>query len=100
MKTRLLTLIASTAFAGAALAAAAFDFKIPGRRPTPSSNSMLRSKYNGSASISGTVTFDPADPGATRTGAVDARSIVLSMMMNIFMGSNEWTWPSSAIPFE
>ena len=95
MKNPLLALIASTAFAGALLATPqTFDFK----DPKGVNNAVFKldaplEAINGSASgISGTVTFDPANPVATRGKiVVDAKSLhVQNPMMKEHLHGEQW----------
>ena len=95
MKLPFLTLIALTTFAGSALAAPqAFDFK----DPKGVNNAVFKldaplEAINGSASgISGSVTFDPADPSATKGRIVVAASSlqVPNSMMKEHMHGDQW----------
>jgi polyisoprenoid-binding protein YceI len=95
MKSQLITLLATTALAGSLLAAPeAFDFK----DPKGVNNAVFKldaplEAVNGSANgISGTVTFDPENPGAT-TGrlVVTSESLtVLNPMQNTHLHSDKW----------
>jgi polyisoprenoid-binding protein YceI len=95
MKSKLLVLLASTAVAGATFAAPqTFDFK----DPKGVNNAVFKldaplEAINGSASgISGTVTFDPANPGATRGRiVVDAKSLTVpNSMMKEHLHGDQW----------
>src|SRR5258708_5011858 len=95
MKTKLTILLASVAFAGAALATPqTFDFKDP-----KSVNTALfhldapLESINGSANgISGTASFDPENPAATK-GKIVVTSESLTVpnsMMNGHLHSDKW----------
>ncbi len=95
MKIKLLTLISTVAFTGVALAAPlTFDFK----DPKGVNNAVFQldaplEAINGSASgISGTVTFDPANPGATKGKIVVATASlqVPNAMMKAHMHGGQW----------
>jgi polyisoprenoid-binding protein YceI len=95
MKTKLTSLLTLTAIATSALAAPlTFDFK----DPKGVNNAVFKldaplEAINGSASgISGTVTFDPANPGATKGKiVVDAASLqVPNSMMKEHMHGAQW----------
>ena len=95
MKLPFLTLIALTTFAGSALAAPqAFDFK----DPKGVNNAVFKldaplEAINGSANgVSGSVTFDPADPGATKGRIVVAASSlqVPNSMMKEHLHGDQW----------
>ena len=95
MKTSLLTLIGITALSSVALAAPqAFDFK----DPKGVNNAVFKldaplEAIQGSANgISGTVSFDPENPGATRGKiVVSAESLhVPNPMMNGHLHGNQW----------
>ena len=95
MNTPILTLLTWTSLAGAALAAPqAFDFK----DPKGVNNAVFKldaplEAINGSANgIGGTVTFDPAHPGATRGRIVVAASSlhVPNPMMKGHLHGEQW----------
>ena len=95
MKTKLITLFASTAITGAALAAPlTFDFK----DPKGVNNAVFKldaplEAINGSASgITGTVLFDPANPAATKGKIVVAADslTVPNSMMQVHLHSPMW----------
>ena len=95
MKSKLLTLFASTVITGAALAAPlSFDFK----DPKGVNNAVFKldaplEAINGSANgISGTVLFDPANPAATKGRIILATEslTVPNTMMNGHMHSPMW----------
>jgi polyisoprenoid-binding protein YceI len=95
MKTKLITLFASTVITGAALAAPlTFDFK----DPKGVNNAVFKldaplEAINGSASgITGTVTFDPANPAATKGKIVVAADslTVPNSMMKEHMHGGQW----------
>lgn len=95
MKTQLATLILATTLTAAALAAPlTFDFK----DPKGVNNAVFKldaplEAISGSASgISGTVTFDPANPGATRGKiVVDATTLTVpNSMMNQHLHGPMW----------
>jgi polyisoprenoid-binding protein YceI len=95
MKIKLLTLFASVAITGVALAAPlAFDFK----DPKGVNNAVFKldaplEAINGSANgISGTVNFDPANPGATKGKIVVATASlqVPNAMMKEHMQGGQW----------
>jgi len=95
MKTKLITLFASTIITGAALAAPlTFDFK----DPKGVNNAVFKldaplEAINGSASgITGTVLFDPANPAATKGKIVVAADslTVPNSMMKEHMHGGQW----------
>ena len=95
MKTKLITLFASTVITGAALAAPlTFDFK----DPKGVNNAVFKldaplEAINGSASgITGSVTFDPANPAATKGKIVVAADslTVPNSMMKEHMHGGQW----------
>jgi len=95
MKSQLFALIASAAFASTTFAAPqTFDFK----DPKGVNNAVFRldaplEAINGSASgISGTVTFDPENPGATKGKiVVDAKSLTVpNSMMKEHLHGDQW----------
>lgn len=95
MKTKLITLFASTVITGAALAAPlTFDFK----DPKGVNNAVFKldaplEAINGSASgITGTVLFDPANPAATKGKIVVAADslTVPNAMMKEHMHGGQW----------
>src|SRR5712664_4023213 len=95
MKTHLTTLILATGLTTAALAAPlTFDFK----DPKGVNNAVFKldaplEAINGSANgISGTVTFDPANPAATKGKIVVAASSlrVPNPMMNQHLQGDQW----------
>jgi polyisoprenoid-binding protein YceI len=95
MKTTLIALLATAAFAGASHGAPqTFDFK----DPKGVNNAVFKldaplEAINGSASgISGTVTFDPENPAATKGRIVVASTslTVPNSMMNGHLHSNKW----------
>jgi len=95
MTTRIIALLALTALGGTALAAPrSFDFK----DPKSVNNAVFKldaplEAINGSANgISGTVTFDPADPGATKGKIVVAAASlhVPNPMMKEHLHGEQW----------
>src|ERR1041384_1341384 len=95
MKTTLTAFIAFVALAGAATAAnETFDFKDPKNGNTAAFKLVApRETIQGSANgISGTVTFDPQSPAATRGKIlVSAKSLIVpNGMMRQHLHSNKW----------
>ncbi len=95
MKTKLTTILATVVLAGAAVAAPqTFDFK----DPKGVNNAVFKldaplEAINGSADgISGTVTFDPENPGATKGKIVvtSASLRVPNSMMNEHLHGDKW----------
>ncbi len=95
MKTKLLTLIASLTLAGPTFAAPqTFDFKDPkGVNNVAFKLDAHLEAINGSASgVSGSVTFDPAEPGATKGKIVVASDslMVPNTMMKDVLHGDKW----------
>lgn len=95
MKKSLLTVISLTMFAGAALAAPqTFDFKDPKgvNNAVFKIDAVLEATEGNANGISGTVTFDPENPAATKGKIVvtTASMRVPNPMMNEHLHGNQW----------